>query len=216
MGTVAPPRADAEEALKERDPTRELDHRFRNILAMIQAMAQQTLRGAPGAEDFGAAFMGRLRALSGAYELVARNMTGGFRDGVLLQEAFDQALAPLGQTVRHRITTCGPDVRLGADLGMTLQLAVHELASNALQHGALGAKDGQVDVGWRAQDGELIVIWVERGGPPAAAPERRGFGLRLVQDGLPRTLGGKAQMSFGPEGLELTLKAPLSDVLALC
>jgi two-component sensor histidine kinase len=94
-----------------------------------------------------------------------------------------------------------------------MHVTFHELATNAVRHGALGAREGRVAVEWRVENGRLQLAWRERGGPLTAAPKRRGFGLRMVQDGLPRSLGGKAELAFEPEGLSLVFEAPLSDAL---
>jgi two-component sensor histidine kinase len=203
--------ATLEESLKRRDLLiRELDHRVKNNLAVVRAIAQQTLRTASSPEAFSEAFMGRLMALSRAHEMVARESRGAAR----LRDIVEQAIAPHAHPGGAQVSISGPEVRLASEIAINLQLAVHELASNAVRHGALGAPQGQICVAWTIEDDQLALSWTERGGPPTSDPERRGFGLRFVQDALPRSLGGKAELQFAPEGLSVLVKAPLSSAIA--
>lgn len=204
--------ASLEDSLKRRDVLiRELDHRVKNNLAVVRAIAQQTLRSSPSAEAFNESFMGRLMTLSSAHDLVAREAGGEAR----LRDLLQQALAPFAGPAAEQVSISGPDVRLGPEIAVNFQLAFHELASNAVRHGALSAPEGRVSVDWRVEGESLVLTWRERGGPPAQAPDRPGFGLRLIRDGLPRSLGGKAELAFEPEGLRLDVSAPLSATIAV-
>ena len=196
--------ASLEDALAHRDLLiRELDHRVKNSLASVRAIAQQTLRSAVSPEAFNAAMTGRLMALSRGQDLIAA--AGG--DGVTLEAALRQGL---GEADDGRIGLEGPEVRLAAETGVNVLMGVHELAANAMIHGALSRPEGRVRLTWAIRDEGLELGWEEQGGPPVRAPERRGFGLRMAETGLPRSLGGSASVDFDQDGLRYRLSAPLS------
>ena len=198
--------ASLEQALAHRDHLiRELDHRVKNSLASVRAIAQQTLRAASSPEAFIEAMTERLMALSRAQDLVSA--AGG--DGVPLAEVMREGLGGADP----RVSLEGPEVRLAAETAVNLLMAVQELASNARRHGALSTPEGQVGASWAVQDGRLELGWQEAGGPLTAAPERRGFGLRMVETALPRSLGGTAAAEFNGEGLRYRLSAPLSKAI---
>lgn len=196
--------ATLEEALAHRDLLiRELDHRVKNSLASVRAIAQQTLRSAASPEAFNAALTGRLMALSRGQDLIAA--AGG--DGVTLEAALRHGLA---EEDAGRVSLEGPDVRLAAETAVNLLMGVHELASNAIAFGALSLPEGQVRLTWSVGDERLEIGWAERGGPPTRQPEHRGFGLRMLETALPRSLGGSASVEFAEDGLRYRLSAPLS------
>jgi two-component sensor histidine kinase len=194
---------------------RELDHRCKNTLAAVQSIANQTLRRALSPAHFVEAFTGRLGALSRAHELLTRQEWGHAR----LADVLDQALAAFGGVGGERIRVEGPAISLTPETSVAMHLTFHELAVNAGKYGALSDEGGHVQVNWSVDMGaeprRLSLTWVERGGPPVPAAPRRGFGSRLIEQGIARELGGEAQMEFDPEGLSFTLSAPLSPRLAL-
>jgi two-component sensor histidine kinase len=204
--------ASLEDSLSRSDAlVRELDHRVKNNLAVVQAIAQQTIRTTHSAEAFNDAFLGRLTALSRGYDLLAQEA----RREARLQDVLEHAIAPHAAAADGRLSVQGPEVRLSAETAINFQMAFHELASNAVRHGALATAGGRVSVRWEieARGGEdrLALTWLERGGPAVTPhPSRKGFGLRLIGDGLPRSLGGKAELAFEPEGLRFSVEAPLS------
>ena len=202
--------ASLEDSVRRRDVLiRELDHRVKNNLAVVRAIVHQTLRAAPSPQAFSAAFSGRLMALSRAHDIVQRD--AGRRAG--LKQLIESALEPHVEAGAGPVSILGPQVDLAAELAVNVHLAFHELAANAAQHGALTAPEGCVEVGWEVRDGRLELTWHERGGPPAAPPERDGFGLRLIRDGLPRSLGGASELVFDPEGLRVAISAPISEAI---
>ena len=199
--------ASLEEALAERDSLiRELDHRVKNNLASVRAIAQQTLRTAETPARFGQSLSARLDALARAHELVARSGRGG----VALADAIREGV---GEGAAGWLQLDGPEVTLAAEAAVNVLLAVHELAANARDHGALSAEAGRVEVEWAVRLGRLGLAWKEVGGPPGSPPERQGFGLRMLLTALPRSLGGAASLDFAPGGLRYTLSAPLSVAL---
>jgi two-component sensor histidine kinase len=190
----------------------ELNHRVKNTLAVVQSLAAQTARGAPDLSAFAAAFQRRILALARAHDLLTREDW----TGAPLREAVRAGLAPLALDAgRVDLSGCdGADVVLPPGAAVTLAMAVHELAANALRHGALSVPQGRVSIACKtaAEGGAQIVDWVERGGPPVAGPPaRRGFGLRLLERGLAAQAGVAADLGFEPEGLRCTLRLPPSS-----
>lgn len=194
-------------ALAERDGLiRELDHRVKNNLASVRAIAQQTLRTARTPEGFNQSFSARLSALARGHELVARSEGAG----VALEQAIREGA---GEAAGDRLRLAGPDVRLAAETAVNVLLAVHELVANAQDHGALSAEAGRIDMEWAVHDGRMELAWKETGGPPPSPPERQGFGLRMLLAGLPRSLGGAASVDYAPAGLRYAVSAPLSAAI---
>jgi PAS domain S-box-containing protein len=185
----------------------EMGHRVKNVLATAQAVAGQTLRqaGVPAAVQ--EALLRRLMALAGSHDLLVR---GGW-EGAPLHEIVGRALTPYGT---GRVMLSGPPVRLVAGTVEMLNLAFHELATNAAKHGALSVSNGRVEVTWSlrrsGKRSRLVEIeWRERGGPPVTPPERRGFGSRLLERGLGQKFGGTVRLDFDPEGLECRIWLPV-------
>ncbi|MDX6749503.1 HWE histidine kinase domain-containing protein [Geminicoccaceae bacterium 1502E] len=189
----------------------ELDHRVRNILAVVSAIASASLPDAGTAETF----RGRLRALAHAHGLLAE--TGW--EGASLEKLLEAELAPyrLGGDDR-RITLEGEPVSLKPAAAQSLALAIHELATNAAKHGALSVARGEVRLAWGLEQGtadtELCIRWVESGGPPARAPGRRGFGHRLVEESIGHGLGGRSRLEFPEGGLRCIITIPAGHAVA--
>jgi PAS domain S-box-containing protein len=192
----------------------ELSHRVKNTLATAQALAAQTLRTSPSPERFAAAFSGRLAALAAAHTLLARARWSGARLHALIEEL----LAPHRESDRAGVSIEGDDVSLEPTAALTLGLALHELTTNAVRHGALTRPSGQIEIRAQVSAGgqgrRLLVTWCERGGPSIAAPPRHGFGLTLIERGLAYQLQGSAVLEFRPHGLRCTLDFPLADGVA--
>jgi len=176
----------------------ELDHRVKNTLAAVQSIAQRTLSASGEAERFA----GRLGALANTHSLIAH----GRWEGALLGDIVEAELAPYRAGGEARALVSGDEVMLAPRAAQTLGLALHELATNAAKYGALSTPTGRVEVTWRlganGSGRKLSLSWRERGGPPAAPPERRGFGLLLIERSITYEIGGGAQIAFAPEGLE--------------
>ena len=206
--------ASLSEALERRKfLLRELDHRCKNTLAAVQSIADQTLRRATSPEHFVEAFNGRIGALGRAHELLTRGAWGNAK----LSEVVGQALTPFCGAPGLTIAVSGPSIALTPEIAVTMHLMVHELAVNATKHGALSVEGGRLDVSWSIDHGEaaLDFRWIERGGPPVKAPEVRGFGSRLIEQGVVKDLGGRSQMQFDPEGLQFQMRTPLSARISL-
>lgn len=183
----------------------ELNHRVKNTLATVQALASQTVKSTPDPEQFHESFEDRLISLSQAHDLL--NATGW--EGAGLADVVERALAPWSDQVAQQ----GPDAWLDPAQAVSVSMALHELGVNAAKYGALSTPGGRVSITWarlRNADGETLQLdWKESGGPPVKEPTRRGFGSRLLERGLGRELQGAVQMSFRPAGLECHVTFPL-------
>ena len=179
----------------------EVKHRVKNTLATIQALASQTLKGAPPAEK--EAFVNRLHALSGAHDLLTLSDWQEIGIGALAE----RSLAAYLDKDRSRLRFAGPDIRLSANKALLLTMVLHELGTNAVKYGALSVEDGRVEISWRLNGGErpaLDLEWRESGGPPVVAPSHCGFGSRMISAALHGS-DGAAAFDYRPEGLRFTL-----------
>jgi two-component sensor histidine kinase len=174
-----------------------LNHRVKNTLATVQAMAMQTLKGVDAAARD--SFLSRLFALSAQHDLLTMdNWEGASFEGVVRR-----ALRPWREEEHARFQVEGPAVHLDPKKALALGMAFHELATNAAKYGAFSNATGKVDVRWTLDpDGkQLRLRWEEKGGPPVAEPERRGFGLRLIEQGLAREISSPVKLEFHATGL---------------
>jgi two-component sensor histidine kinase/GAF domain-containing protein len=187
----------------------ELNHRVKNNLAMTQAIAAQTFRNCEDAERAQADFEARIMALAQANDL----LTGERWVGASLRGVVEQALQAHARPDGRRLAVEGPEVELTPKTALSLSLALHELATNAVKYGAWSIPEGRVTVEWTtrsADDGpRLHLEWRESGGPRVEPPRRRGFGSRLIERGLAAEMGGTVQLQFHPEGLACVVDAPL-------
>jgi two-component sensor histidine kinase len=153
----------------------------------------------------------RLQALSQAHgALMERNWASAD-----LSDLVARALAPFQLNHHERFSVDGPPLRLSPQQSVSFSLVLHELATNAVKHGALSAPDGGVLVTWNqslngAGDRRMTFLWVEHGGPPVRAPTRRGFGSRLLAGSFPGTPEGDLHLDFAPSGLKCTIALNLS------
>ncbi|KPF77959.1 histidine kinase, partial [alpha proteobacterium AAP81b] len=153
---------------------REVNHRSKNMLAVVHAVARQTLAISP--EDFVARFDQRILALAAAHDLLVDSDWRGVDLGALIRSQ----LAHFGDMIGARIVLSGPPVRLTSAAGQMIGMAMHELATNAGKYGALRDTQGRVGIGWQASADGLAIEWIERDGPPVEAPARAGFGSRVI------------------------------------
>jgi two-component system CheB/CheR fusion protein len=182
----------------------ELNHRVRNMLTVIGAIAKQTLVRTSSPERFTEAFLGRLQAMANSYNLIAKEQWGS----VALQDILRTELASFSAS---RITLDGPAVTFKPAHAVALGLVVHELATNAAKYGAFASAAGRLSATWRIEDGRIVLDWVETGGPQAKPPERRGFGTELIERQVASALDGKAVLHYAPEGLRVQLSIPVTS-----
>jgi two-component system CheB/CheR fusion protein len=186
----------------------ELNHRVKNMLTVVIAIAEQTSRSnaAPGA--FKAAFIPRLHAMARSYELLSRENW----KAASLNELAHLALAPFGA---ERSSIEGPPLMLDAKRALSMGMILHELATNASKYGALSKIEGHMVVTWSVTqtDGAswLALTWRELGGPEVAAPIKRGLGLRLIEREAAYNLGGKTTFEFLPTGYAAVITFPLPE-----
>lgn len=186
----------------------ELNHRVKNILAAVQSLARQSFRGTGSSAEMREAFEARIQAFSRAHDVLTRqNWTGASLQGVVAE-----VTAPYREG-GTRFSIEGPPLWLPPPLALTLSMALHELTTNALKYGALSVAGGTVSIGWRDVDREtgrgFVLVWQERGGPAVTAPTRRGFGTRLLGQGLSTDMGGGIDLAFLLDGVVCTITAPL-------
>jgi PAS domain S-box-containing protein len=192
----------------------ELNHRVKNTLAIVQSLVTQTARGAASVDALRGSLEARLEALATAHDLLTRE---GWQ-GADLGDVVRATLAPYaGESARIQVG--GPELHLTPNAALVLNMALHELATNAAKYGALSAPEGWVEVSWRldqpgdAPGATLDLLWRERGGPPVPPAPARGFGTRLIESTVTYQLGGDARLAFAPDGVECWFQLPLSSKL---
>ncbi|HJP98779.1 MAG TPA: PAS domain S-box protein [Rhodanobacteraceae bacterium] len=188
----------------------ELNHRVKNTLASVQALAAQTFRGS-GVRESVATFEARLLAMSRAHDVLTRESW----QGAAIREVVGDSVAAWAGRSGERASFEGPELRLRPAVALALAMALHELATNAVKYGALSNKKGKVSIDWSVSDDPkrcFRLRWLEQDGPPVQAPERRGFGSRLIEYGLARDLGGTVELSFNEAGVECRIEAPLEEI----
>ena len=193
----------------------ELQHRTRNLMAVVQSIAHQTLDSADSLADFQGRFNRRLEALSRVQSLLSRADNEPITLRALLIMEFDS----LGLDVFGRKITLfgGPEARLRKSAVEMLALAAHELLTNAIKYGALASETGRLSVTWRIEgmrpDQQLVLEWIERGIPspaPAADPKRNGYGRTLIEEALPYSLAAETTFELGADGLRCRISLPLT------
>lgn len=190
----------------------ELSHRLKNVLAVVQSVAAQTLRQADDLDAANDALAARLGALAQATDV----LTATSWVAADLRQVAERALAPHGG-IGDRFRIDGPVVTLHAQVTMAFALALHELATNAAKYGALSNEGGHVDLSWSVTNGSngaeprFFLFWQEVGGPTVVPPTRRGFGSKLIERSLRSYFRGPAQLDYRPSGVVFTLDAPLGE-----
>jgi two-component sensor histidine kinase/PAS domain-containing protein len=200
-------RKEAEE--RQRLLLNELNHRVKNTLATVQSIASQTLRTATSETAFRDAFEARLVALSKTHNLLTdQNWRGASLHDLVISELRPHAGGREGGGSRILLES-EHDIRLNPKAAVALGMAMHELATNAVKYGALSVPGGRVTVRSRVDGRCLIVDWVESGGPSVESPRRRGFGSRLLEQGLAGELAGDVRLDYLPAGLVCHMELPL-------
>jgi len=197
---------DRKEAEQRQDLlAREVDHRARNALAVVQSIVRLTR--AHKVDDYVAAVEGRIKALARAHALLSESRWHGADIGALVEEE----LAPYRAGGGEQITISGPNISLLPHMAQGLALALHELATNAAKHGALSSRAGKVSLSWQQQPEALVLQWSEAGGRPVVPPSARSFGLKVIRASIEQQLGGTAGFEWCPTGLRCTLSIPQGE-----
>jgi len=191
----------------------ELNHRVKNMLAVVQSIANQTLRATGDPKAFAEVFGQRIRALSAAHNLLTQERWSGAD----LRELVMACVSTFVVDGTGRIHPDGPDVRLAPNATVSFVMALHELATNAMKYGALSNEKGRIEISWtvgKDRDGKemLEITWNEMDGPEVSPPEREGFGRRMLEKGIARELSGEVELDYPPSGLVCRMSFPLDRV----
>lgn len=188
----------------------ELDHRVKNILAVVSSVVTQTIKTAQSPDELASSIEGRIQSIARAHSL----LTHDGRMGATLAAIITVELEPYQRPIVP-FTIAGDDVTLTPRAGMVLSMAIHELTTNAVKYGALGAEHGRLDIRWWRHEAEeapvLRISWIERGGPPVSTPTRRGFGTTLIERALSHEFDAKVTREFRPSGLVCSIDIPLTE-----
>ena len=188
---------------------REVDHRARNALAVVQSIVRLTM--ASNIDGYVAAVEDRIGALARAHALLSDTRWQGVDFGKLIEET----IAPFWTAERDRIVVAGPKVMLEPTTAQSLALALYELATNAAKYGPLSVPAGWVRLIWEIQSGNLVLDWSEIGGPPVEPPLTKGYGTKFINATIERQLDGAATFDWRRDGLHCALSVPLGDKLKL-
>lgn len=198
-----------EEQEKYRLLANELNHRIKNALAMVQAIVHQTLRlHGNDIENAKEQLNNRMRALGQAQDMLMAST----KSETTLYGLTVKILEPYG--LGERVHIDGPLVRLAPRAAVAFALAIHELATNSLKYGALSEDTGAVHLIWSFDQARFHLSWIETGGPPVTPPTRRGFGSQVIEKALSGYLSGRATIDYAPEGVRVTVDAPMYALLA--
>ena len=193
---------------------RELSHRSKNLLAVVQAMARQTMQHSNGFEDFEGRFMGRLHGLARSHDVLVRQDWAGAN----IRDLVGAQLTPFVREDGASVDASGEDLMLKPDAVQNLGFALFELGTNAVKYGALAAPAGKITIRWELVDADgrkhVRFTWRETGGPPVAQPLRKGFGAMVIERFIAVTFGGRVESLFLPEGFCWTLEVPAENVLS--
>jgi PAS domain S-box-containing protein len=181
---------------------REVDHRAKNALALVQSIIRLTKAG--DQKSYIAAVEGRIRALSRAHNVLAQSRW----QGASISGLVDEELAPYRTSDPARIVTGGPEILLQPAAAQTLAMALHELATNAAKYGSLSEIGGRLVLKWHAEDARILLHWQEECGPPVSEPKTHGFGSRVIRASIEKQLEGRVTFDWRPEGLVCVIEIP--------
>jgi two-component sensor histidine kinase len=192
--------------------TDEIHHRMKNMLTMVTAIVRQSMRSATSLAAAEEAIATRLIAMAKAHDLLLKADLKSAALSDVVRGALDQH-----NSAADRITASGNEIQITPASILPITLMLNELCTNATKYGALSKEGGHVSVAWeeRSEQGELVLKWIEFGGPPVAAPGARSFGTRLLEEALPRQLGGCGALIFSLAGLEYVLTVPLASLIPM-
>lgn len=191
---------------------REMSHRSKNLLAVIQSLASQTIRSSSSMADFQSHFERRLQGLAASHDILVDQNWHGATLGNLVRKQ----LAPFVDPDSDRAIIDGPAVDLNAAAAQAVGLALHELATNAVKYGSLSVSGGTVTVEWRREpddSGSIALDWTESGGPPVSPPGRKGFGHAVIERMAPASIGGRVVLEYRPTGFHWRLIIPASALV---
>lgn len=188
----------------------ELNHRVKNLLAVVSGIAHQTARSSVDLREFQEAFSGRLSSLGRAHEI----LTAATWERAPLRSLADELLGSYAQGEEAQASIAGPDVLLGPRHLLSVSMILHELISNAVKYGALSQPEGRLSLVWALGDNTLAVEWIETGVAGVRAPTRRGFGTRMIQMSVAHELRGTQTMDWREDGMVFSLSFPVGEASA--
>ncbi len=192
---------------RERLLMREVNHRAKNMLNVVDAIARQTATRNP--DDFLERFTDRVQALSANQDLLIRDRW----QGVEIEDLVRAQLSPFADLMGSRIVIRDSKLRLNAASAQAIGLALHELTTNAGKYGALSKDTGRLEIGWRTEGETFTMSWAEHDGPPVSPPQRRGFGTVVMKEMVERSVDGKVELDYAPSGATWSLTCPAAKVL---
>jgi len=184
----------------------ELNHRVRNILALISSMSKQSRDRYGTIEGYSQSLEARIQAIATAHDIVS----GGLATAVSIRLIIEKELEPYISHQKNRVVITGPDALLRADVAPVFSLIIHELVTNAVKYGALSSESGTLSVFITQNSDKLSLHWSETNGPLVTAPASRGFGSTLIEQAVPHELQGEAELLFEPGGVQANLTFPMS------
>ena len=182
---------------------KEVNHRAKNMLALVQAIARQTIP--PGQEVFLQRFLDRIQALSANQDLLVQN---NWR-GITVDELIRAQIVPFNGLLGSRVTIEGPPVRLAANAAQAVGMAMHELATNAAKYGSLSNQAGEVTIVWAASATDFSMCWTERRGPAVNPPQETGYGSQVITTMLELSMGAEVSINYAVTGLTWKLSCPI-------
>ena len=193
---------------------REVSHRSKNLLAVVQAIAGQTARHSPSLEEFQDRFSQRIAAMARSQDL----LVGSNWTGATVADLVRMQLAPFAEEASARIEVAGPRLELKPSAVLSITLALHELATNAAKYGALSVPDGRVAIDWALSGPEtpeerFRMSWRERNGPPVTQPAKKGFGHVVISEMVAASLHGHVTLDYAREGVLWAIDTPSASVL---
>jgi two-component sensor histidine kinase len=213
VGTVQDITERKEREQKEHLLMQEINHRAKNMLGVVDAIARQTATKNP--EDFTRCLSERVRALAANQDLLIRSQW----KAVEIKDLVRAQLAPFAHLIGSRIAVHGPRLRLMPASAQAIGLALHELATNAGKYGALSTDKGRIDIRWGTDGDGLTMSWTERGGPPVSAPKQGGFGTVVTKAMAESSVDGAVDLDYAPSGLTWRLTcmrwSPVSKEIVL-
>ena len=193
----------------------ELSHRSKNLLTVIQSIARRTARTVASMEEFESRFGRRLQGLAASHDVLVLNSW----QGAPLADLMRKHLEPFVDVQGSRLELSGPDVVVSAEAAQAIGLAIHELTTNAIKYGALSLPTGKVKVSWAFEGDadaprQLLLNWIEQGGPPVVPPSRKGFGHVVFDDMIKRSLNAKVAVEFAASGLNWRVSIPAANLIS--
>jgi two-component sensor histidine kinase/CheY-like chemotaxis protein len=189
----------------------EVNHRSKNLLSVVTAIAQQTAASSP--QEFMKKFSSRVQALAVNHDLLVKSQWRS----IDASELIGGQLAHFGDLVGKRILFDGPPIRVSSAAAQSIGMVVHELSTNTVKYGSLSGEAGRIDIGWEIDSSGaeplFSICWIERNGPPIVAPTHRGFGTTVVTKMVEMSLDGETVLDYSPTGLIWRLACPLKNVL---